>query len=370
MEADPRQAEKLIAECGVEGVNSVATPGLRANFEQVEHDKPLEERLHTAFRGAAARSNYLAADRLGCQFAAKEICRWMAKPTESSWSALKRLCRYLVGLPRMVYVYRWQTVNVIDCYTDTDWAGCPRTRKSTSGGCVLLGSHTIKTWSSTQSSIALSSGEAEFNGVVRGSGIGLGYRSLLKDLGHDVPLRVWTDSSCALGICTRQGLGKVRHLDTHTLWIQQAVRSGQIDLRKIDGLVNQADVFTKHSLSRERLIALTKLFDSEFRDGRAKSAAQTRKTPGTRVTMADAQISEEVHAVDNEDEPGPIMPHKMHDEKMLDELYPSVRVPPAADEGDPLADTADSLLDHGLRVAEKITKDAVERGRRRRGCDI
>jgi hypothetical protein len=366
MEADPRQAEKLIAECGMEGVNSVATPGLRANFEQVEHDKPLEERLHTAFRGAAARSNYLAADRLDCQFAAKEICRWMAKPTESSWTALKRLCRYLVGLPRMVYVYRWQTVNVIDCYTDTDWAGCPRTRKSTSGGCVLLGSHTIKTWSSTQSSIALSSGEAEFNGVVRGSGIGLGYRSLLKDLGHDVPLRVWTDSSCALGICTRQGLGKVRHLDTHTLWIQQAVRSAQIDLRKIDGAVNPADVFTKHSLSRERLMALTRLFDSEFRDGRAKSAAQTRKTPGTRVTMADAQTPEEVYVVEDE----PIMPHKMHSEARLNELFPSVQVPPAADEGDPLADATESLLDHGLSIAEKITRDAEERGRRRRGCDI
>ena len=157
MEADPRQAEKLVAECGMEGVNSVATPGVRAAFEQVERDTPLADRLQTAFRGAAARANYLAADRPDCQFAAKEICRWMAKPTDSSWNALKRLCRYLVGLPRLVYLYKWQEVSVADVYTDTDWAGCPRTRKSTSGGCVLLGSHTIKTWSSTQSSVSLSS---------------------------------------------------------------------------------------------------------------------------------------------------------------------------------------------------------------------
>ena len=109
-----------------------------------------------------------------------------------------------------------------------------------------------KTWSSTQSSVSLSSGEAEFNGVVRGAGVGLGYRSLLRDLGHEVPLRLWTDSSAALGICSRQGLGRLRHLDTHTLWVQQAVRAKQIDLRKIAGEVNPADMFTKHSLTRER----------------------------------------------------------------------------------------------------------------------
>ena len=144
----------------------------------------------------------------------------------------------------MAYTYRWQTARSIEVYADMDWAGCPRTRKSTSGGCVLLGSHTIKSWSATQTSVALSSGEAEFNGVVRGSGIGLGYQSLLRDLGHELPVRVWTDSSAALGICSRQGLGKLRHLDTHTLWVQQAVRSRRIDLRKVDGERNPADLFT------------------------------------------------------------------------------------------------------------------------------
>ena len=80
----------------------------------------------------------------------------------------------MAGLPRLVFLFQWQTVDELNVYTDTDWAGCPRTRKSTSGGCVMLGRHTVKTWSSTQTSVALSSGEAEFNGVVRGAGVGLG----------------------------------------------------------------------------------------------------------------------------------------------------------------------------------------------------
>ncbi len=363
-EADPRQTEKLIAECGLTGANTVATPGVRLSFEEATKDEPLEPRLHTAFRGAAARANYLASDRMDCQFAAKEICRSMAKPSQAAWNALKRLCRYLVGLPRQVFVYRWQTVDTIDVYTDTDWAGCPKTRKSTSGGCVLVGSHAVKSWSSTQTSVALSSGEAEFNGVVRGSGAGLGYQSLLSDLGQGLALRVWTDSSAAMGICARQGLGKLRHIDTHTLWVQQAVRSRRLELRKIAGEANPADLFTKHSLSRERLMKLSQLFDCKYRSGRAESAPRTRTSPGGKLTMAEANA---VDAKGEHIESDPEMPHKFLDHHQLEALHPAVNVPDSAyDEPDLDDDDADGILQEGQRISRQIMCEAKQHGRRRR----
>ena len=76
-----------------------------------------------------------------------------------------------------MYRYDWQTVSNIDVYSDTDWAGCPRTRRSTTGGALVLGSHLIKSWSSTQADVALSSGEAEYYGTVKAGGMGLGYRA-------------------------------------------------------------------------------------------------------------------------------------------------------------------------------------------------
>ena len=277
----------------------------------------------------------------------------MSKPTEAAWAALKRLCRYLVGLPRMILQFAWQTISDVDIYTDTDWAGCPRTRKSTSGGCVMLGSHLIKSWSSTQASVALSSGEAEFNGVVRGSGVGLGFQSLLRDLGVQVPLRVWTDSSAAIGICSRQGLGKLRHLDTHTLWIQQAVRSKRIDLRKVPGERNPADLFTKHSLTREKLSQLSGLLDCRFAGGRAEAAPQMRTGLGTKSLMT------EINAVDNS---APIMPHRVYGQEDLDRLYPTLEVADAVDDED---EAEDPILDHGLKIAEDIMTKAIDHGRRR-----
>ena len=148
----------------------------------------------------------------------------------------------------------------------------------------MLGRHAIKHWSSTQTSVALSSGEAEFAGVIRGSGQGLGYQALLRDFGVEAHLRVWTDSSAAIGICSRQGLGKLRHLDTHTLWIQQAVRTGRVDLRKVAGEVNPADLFTKHSLSQLRLEELVALHGCKYLGGRAESAPLTRTGVSSKTT--------------------------------------------------------------------------------------
>ena len=56
---------------------------------------------------------------------------------------------------------------VIDVYSDSDWAGCLRTRRSTSGGVMMLGNGVVKTWSNTQTTIAQSSGEAEYYAILR-----------------------------------------------------------------------------------------------------------------------------------------------------------------------------------------------------------
>ena len=88
--------------------------------------------------------------------------------------------------------------------------------------------------------VSLSSGEAELYGVVKGASEALGMQSIAADLGINAQVHIKTDSSAAIGICSRQGLGRLRHIDTHTLWIQQAVRSKRIAVKKIDGAKNPA----------------------------------------------------------------------------------------------------------------------------------
>ena len=104
----------------------------------------------------------------------------------------------------------------------------------------------VKSWSTTQAIIALSSGEAEFYGIVKGASVGLGMRSIMRDLGIDCKVKVNTDASAAKGIATRKGLGKVRHIEVNQLWVQDKVGKGEIEISKISGAVNLADALTKH----------------------------------------------------------------------------------------------------------------------------
>jgi hypothetical protein len=87
------------------------------------------------YRRMAARGNYLGADRVDIQYAVKEVCRGMAKPTVGHKRKLKRLVRYLRGRKRVVWKFQWQgRPDTVEVFTDSDWAGCGKTRKSTSGG--------------------------------------------------------------------------------------------------------------------------------------------------------------------------------------------------------------------------------------------
>ncbi len=235
----------------------------------------------------------------------------------------------------------------------------------------MIGSHVIKTWSSTLPSVSLSSGEAEFYGVVKAAGMGLGYRSLLADLGVELPVRVWTDSSAAIGVCSRQGLGKLRHLDTHTLWVQQAVRSGRIDLRKVPGTQNPADLLTKHSATRDKLGYLVSLFGCRYLGGRSEAAPRLRKdVEGAKRTLAtegrDGQLLAVEDAGPDDEWSETILPHLQYDPDRLNELYPSFL---AADEGvngdDELEaeDARDPILVRGMVVASEISEAMRTQGR-------
>ena len=273
-EADQRHAELLIAGLGLAPDSKPLTnPGRKLTAKELDAELvPLDGRAATEFRAMTARANFLASDRPDIAFAVKELCRAMSSPTTRDSDALKRLARYLLGRPRLIMHFGWQdTPGALDVYTDSDWAGCVRTRKSTSGGAVLRGRHVLKTWSGTQATIALSSAEAELIALVKGAAEGLALRSLIADLGEEFALRVHVDSSAATGICRKTGVGKIRYLDTRLLWAQELVREKVIEVIKVSGEQNPADLVAKH-LGADAISAHLVRLSCWERSGRAKAA--------------------------------------------------------------------------------------------------
>ena len=109
----------------------------------------------------------------------------------------------------------------------------------------------MQSWSSTQGTIALSSGEAEYYALVKAAAEGLGIQALAQDLGYDVKVRLWVDSEVAKSIVSRLGLGKVRHMEVKYLWAQEAHKRKRFEVRKIAGHRNPADINTKPKSAAE-----------------------------------------------------------------------------------------------------------------------
>ena len=150
-------------------------------------------------------------------------------------------------------------------------SGGQHTRRSTSGGIALRGTHPIKHWSLTQTTIALSSGEAEIGGICRGASIALGLQALAANLGIKLRIEILTEATAAIGICRRRGLGKIRHLNVADLWVQDRVRRGEFQLTKVLGADNPADLLTKH-VSKDIMLRHMEVIGIRAEVGRAQLA--------------------------------------------------------------------------------------------------
>ena len=127
-------------------------------------------------------------------------------------------------------------------WSDTDFSGCKRTRRSTSEGVMMFGGHCVKTYSQTQGKIALSSRESEFYWIVMIATRGLGMKGLLGDLGVDVKLQVNTE-----GIASRGGAVRARHIEVPELAVQDRVATGELSVVNVKGEENVADGLAKHA---------------------------------------------------------------------------------------------------------------------------
>ena len=193
------------------------------------------------------RAAYLNQDRVDITETTKNLARAMANPRVGHMVQLKRLARYLKGKPRTVLRYYRQDPkdSHIRCFTDSDWAGDVESRRSTSGMVILRGKHLIRHSSTLQTTIGLSSAEAEYYAMTKGAAYALGIQSLHNDWSINLNIDLYCDSSSAISFAKRRGLGKNRHIATRYLWLQERVALKHLKISKVHTSNNPFDLFTK-----------------------------------------------------------------------------------------------------------------------------
>ena len=248
-EADDKHVKTIVADLNLDADSKGSDLPLPREYDAMEDDVELDEGLAKEYRRLAATVNYLALDRPDLQFTAGVLGRTAARPTERSWSNLKKVGRYLLKHPRVVFRYGpcgEEEARQLTTFGDSDWAGCKASRRSVSGGVATLGGAFVKGWSNRQVTVALSSAEAEFYASTKATVETLGLESLMADLGWAVSDKVvLTDSNAARGMASRRGLGRTRHIDVKRLWLQEVVETRGVHLGRVDGKKNPGDPFTK-----------------------------------------------------------------------------------------------------------------------------
>ena len=188
IEPDLRHAPLIISESGCNtNTKAVSTPREKLQDKQVLDGRRsliLKKDEATRYRSACMKLSYLAQERLDLAETAKYLAQRKSEPREFDFIPLKRASRYLVGKPKAALRFRRQEhVDKITVFVDSDFAGDPVPRKSTTGQVAQIGKYTVKSGSTLQMLTALSVGEAEFYAVVKGGQVGLSLRSTYLDLG-------------------------------------------------------------------------------------------------------------------------------------------------------------------------------------------
>jgi hypothetical protein len=215
----------------------------------------------------------------------------MASPTKADWEDVRRTARYLRHRPRAPQIFKFeQEVGELSGFADSDWAGDKSSMKSTSGGALMWGRSLLKSWSTTQSTVALSSAEAELYALSKCAQQALSLTSLAADFKVRLSPVIHSDASAALAIVYRTGLGgKTRHVRVQYLWIQGAVQREELNVRKVASRENPADALTKH-LPEEVLLRHARHFGfADLADGRGNAIDERIRCFAKHVNLAEQQ---------------------------------------------------------------------------------
>ena len=276
-----------------------ARPGIRLSLADCSSEGDRTERQRRrvrAYEALVGCVQYAAiSTRVDIAFAANQLARFAKAPGAAHWAAGVELLRYLHATAELGLTYDGTDAQSqgdggelrLVAYTDADWAGDCDDRRSTTGFVVLLFGCAVSWASKKQSTVALSSTEAEYMGLSQGlaelkalhawldelglrvpdakatgvqqvSSTGAGEASAESQAPMPAPTRLLCDNRSALALCARSGgvHSRSKHIDVRHHFIVEAAKAGVVEPQWVPTADQLADILTKalnrHTFSRLR----------------------------------------------------------------------------------------------------------------------
>lgn len=237
--------ELLLERFNMEGCKIANTPA--SATPQQGYSPPLAP--GNGYRQLIGSLIYLMATRPDICSSVVSLSRHLENPTEAHMQAAKRVLRYLAGTTHKGVSFRkGHKDNKLVVFSDSDWAGCKETRRSTSGFLVYFAGGPISFKSKLQPTTALSSCEAEYVALTLAVKDILFMHQLFKELGVDIitPTMMFGDNSAAIALAKNPvNHQRTKHIDIKHHFLREHIARETIKLAYVPTKHNLADILTK-----------------------------------------------------------------------------------------------------------------------------
>lgn len=200
----------------------------------------------TEYHSLAGTLQFLTFTRPNISYAVQQICLFMDDPREPHLQALRRVLRYVQRTKEHGLQLLRKQSNAMTVYTDADWAGCPSTRRSTSGFSIYLGDNLVSWTAKRQQTVSRSSAEAEYKGVANAIAESCGIRNLLLKMHY--PLQkatvVYYDNVSAVYLsCNPVQHQRTEHVEIDIRFVREKVQKGQVRVYHILSSLQYANIY-------------------------------------------------------------------------------------------------------------------------------
>ena len=240
-----KYTQDLLKRFGMKDAKPAKTPmGTDGHTDLNKGGKSVDQKAYRSMIGSLL---YLCASRPDIMLSVCMCARFQSDPKECHLVAVKRILRYLVATPCFgIWYPKGSNFDLIG-YSDSDYAGCKVDRKSTSGTCQFLGRSLVSWNSKKQTSVALSTAEAEYVAAGQCCAQLLWMRQTLRDFGYNlskVPLLCDNESAIRMAENPVEH-SRTKHIDIRHHFLRDHQQKGDIEVFHVSTENQLADIFTK-----------------------------------------------------------------------------------------------------------------------------
>ncbi|KAK2398040.1 putative mitochondrial protein [Trifolium repens] len=240
-----KYTKELLKKFNLEDCKIMSTPmHPSSSLSKEEFGSKVDQKL---YRGMIGSLLYLTASRPDILYSVCLCARFQSDPREPHLTAVKRIFRYLKGTTNLGLLYKKSLDSKLVGFCDADYAGDKIERKSTSGNCQFIGENLISWASKRQTTIALSTAEAEYISAAKCCTQLLWMKYQLEDYNiaeSSIPL--YCDNTAAIHLSKNPILhSRAKHIEIKHHFIRDHVQKGTTDIQFIDTEHQWADIFTK-----------------------------------------------------------------------------------------------------------------------------